>query len=703
MNNKAFSDMEKIKGKLLKKHEKEIARIYTEAFISAYRELLVQMEKAKKVDANWNKRASLLAKEAYVKQLAEKVIAISEKYNLKLSAAFKDTQVAFMTKTHPRFEGNEEFQKLIEEKVDITNEELLNILKSGKLYESKDGVPRELSDRIWDAAKCAGNKIQDAIASMIAQGKGPADMAETLKEFGTKGHKTWNHSKIKEKLGPGYARKHSGGLDYEALRLARTTTTHLHQLQVIHSNESNPYVNGVKYHSVHAANRTCQQCIDRDGKLFTLDEVPLDHPNGMCWLEPVMMIDGREVTLEEMAKDIGKWIKGESNSGLMDKAYPELKDSPTLKDIKEREAEEERKKKEEEELKRKQEEEKKKKQAKPKKKKKTQADILAEVFAQVEKTIDIVEPEKKPVKAKIKKEEVKAVITDKKPVKTNKDQKGTILDNVHAFAERALERWSKRGDFTSSYTNEDLKLKKAFSKELSEYLEKERERLNNEYHPINYQRVKEILEENGFANEFRKSKDKAFRKAYLDYVGTGNSFEMNRVLYEGEYAAGKAKPAKKKQIDATTDLISRYKLAENTKLVRYSGFSPLNQILEKLGAEHLQMKNLNVDSDAVLHYQKVTEQYVALVNDATAGKEFTFDSFTSVSYNANANLFSHKFVEMEIYAKEGLEALYTVNHGESEIVLQRGTTFKMIGVTYEDRKIKLIVEAVRTEERDDKK
>ncbi|MCI6457868.1 MAG: phage head morphogenesis protein, partial [Clostridium sp.] len=135
----------------------------------------------------------------------------------------------------------------------------------------------------------------------------------------------WSRNKIREKLGPGYARKYIGGLDYEALRLARTTLTHQAQIAVINSSKINPYLQFVKWHSDHQAGRTCQQCIDRDGQLFKIDEVPLDHPNGMCWIQPVYSIDGKtEATPEEIARDMKAWAEGSKNSKLMDK-IPEYK------------------------------------------------------------------------------------------------------------------------------------------------------------------------------------------------------------------------------------------------------------------------------------------------------------------------------------------------------------------------------------------
>lgn len=312
--------------KLLKKHEKEIVNAYISAFEDAYEELII----ATMDDDKYNKKAYFKARMTYVNQLYEKLSELEAKYNVTTSENYKACVNDFFD-MEKEFKNDESYKKLkeaVNKKVDITNEKAINIIKSGKMYEAdKNGNFVDLDNRLWNAANASGKKLQDAIVSCLAQGMGPADMARVIKDFGKEGHKTWSAKKIREKLGPGYARSHSGGLDYAALRLARTVHTHTNQLRVIHSKDNNPYINKIMYHSAHVANRTCSMCAERDGQVFAPNKVPLDHPNGMCWLEPVFDRSDKEI-----AEDIAKWIRGEENSGLMDKAYPELKDSPLYKD-----------------------------------------------------------------------------------------------------------------------------------------------------------------------------------------------------------------------------------------------------------------------------------------------------------------------------------------------------------------------------------
>ena len=298
---------------LTREQEKQIGKIYLKAF----KDIEKKLEKCTD-----NKYRERLLK-AYQTQIYDELYPLIERGIIEVTDNIlniqKESMIQLLEETFENqsklVDGKHKLQAI----VDITNRRLVHQMVKGKIYYNGRG----LDEMLWDATKCAEDRLNLAITSCIAQGMGAAEMSQNLKEFAMGGHHTWSRNKIREKLGDGYARKYgSGGLDYEALRLARTTLTHQAQISVINSSKVNPYLQFVKWHSDHQAGRTCQQCIDRDGQLFKIDEVPLDHPNGMCWIQPVYSIDGKtEATPEEIAKDMKAWGKGEPNSGLMDKIY----------------------------------------------------------------------------------------------------------------------------------------------------------------------------------------------------------------------------------------------------------------------------------------------------------------------------------------------------------------------------------------------
>ena len=293
---------------LTKEQEKQIGKIYLRAFKSIEKKL------EKCTDDKYRQR--LLR--AYQTQIYDELYPLIERGIIDETDAILNIQRESMTKLLQEvlenqteiIDGKHKLQAI----VDITNRQLVEQMVKGEIYYNGRGLDKLL----WEATKCAEDKLNLAITSCIAEGMGAAEMSQNLKEFAKGGHHTWSRNKIREKLGAGYARKYSGGLDYEALRLARTTITHQAQLATLATPKINPYMNAVIWHSDHQAGRTCQQCIDRNGTKYYLNKesVPLDHPNGMCWLEPAY-----SMTPEEIAKDMKAWGKGEPNSGLMDKIY----------------------------------------------------------------------------------------------------------------------------------------------------------------------------------------------------------------------------------------------------------------------------------------------------------------------------------------------------------------------------------------------
>ena len=535
------------KKELTKKQQQEIISVYSKAYKDT-------IEKGLKKAGNDPKKIDKLTK-AYATQIYNELNDLVVKYNTQISKEIVQAQADIINAFLDT--DDKKFMAQVNKLVDVTNRKVVQQMIEGKVYHDGKGLDK----RIWDSAKMSGDKISTAINSCIAQGMGAAEMSQNLKEFAMGGHHTWGRNKIREKLGDGYARKYSGGLDYEALRLARTTLTHQAQISVINSSKVNPYMDAVIWHSDHQAGRTCQQCIDRDGTKYYLNKgsVPLDHPNGMCWLEPAY-----SMTPEEMAKDMKAWAAGEKNSGLMDK-IPEYKGLGG--------------------------------KAKPK---------VVSVVEQIAQTI------------------------------------------AHNKAE----------------------LQKNYKVITEDYIK--------EYHIL---RGMPELKDMPFDDQF----------VYNLYVRKMDSFALNRRLYTGQYGKKKGRRVhpRDEQINKFTALVAKDNLKDNSRFVRFVGEDYISGIYK-------QLKLSNIPD---LHSDKgILDLNVALMD-----KVITNEAFTSVSYDQNANIFADKPIKMEIYADKGIECLYTYNYMESEVVLQRGTQFKIKGIELVEDKdkwgnpisyTKLIVQAV---------
>lgn len=297
---------------LTKKQQQQIIQVYKKAYMDTINRGIK--------NAYGDSKAVKNLTAAYSQQIYDELLKVVMKYNSKVANDLSDINKQMMQLLMG--DGYKQIKDQVDKLVDIVNADTVEQLIRGKVYEDRKGLDK----RLWSCTNTSGEKIEDAVASCMAEGMGAAEMAQNLKEFAMGGHHTWSRNKIREKLGSGYARKYSGGLDYESLRLARTTITHQAQIETINTKRVNPYMGGVQWHSNHEAGRTCDACNALDGRIYIIDkeDIPLDHPNGACWLEPVWMINGKKATPEDIAKDMRAWANGEKNSGAMDK-IPEYK------------------------------------------------------------------------------------------------------------------------------------------------------------------------------------------------------------------------------------------------------------------------------------------------------------------------------------------------------------------------------------------
>ena len=181
------------------------------------------------------------------------------------------------------------------------------------------------------------------------------------------------------------------------------------------------------------------------------------------------------------------------------------------------------------------------------------------------------------------------------------------------------------------------------------------------------------------------------RFAYNLYVKKMDSLALNRRLYTGQYGKKKGRRVhpRDEQINKFTALVAKDNLKDNSRFVRFVGEDYISGIYK-------QLKLSNIPD---LH----SDKGILNLNVDLMDKIITNEAFTSVSYDQNANVFKDKPVMMEIYADKGIECLYTYNYMESEVVLQRGTQFKIKGIELVEDKdkwgnpisyIKIIAQAV---------
>lgn len=171
--------------------------------------------------------------------------------------------------------------------------EIVNRVALGKLYE--EGW--SLSKIIWKQGRKISKDINSIIAKGIAQNESSYEIAKNLEKYvNPSSVKPWDWSKVY----PGTNKK----IDYNAQRLARTMVSHAYEQSIIVTTKDNPFVKGIRWLTSNS-HRTCEICVSRDNKIYKPEELPLDHPNGMCTFEPVIEDD-----MVEISNRIAEWTNG---------------------------------------------------------------------------------------------------------------------------------------------------------------------------------------------------------------------------------------------------------------------------------------------------------------------------------------------------------------------------------------------------------
>lgn len=176
--------------------------------------------------------------------------------------------------------------------------DVLSEIKTGAIYNEK----WYLSDAIWADQKNKLRDINTIVTNGVAAGKTTYEIAKDLETYvDPKAVKPWKWSKV-------YPTS-TKVIDYNAQRLARTVIAHAYARATIREAKNNPLSEGIQWHSA-LTERTCQICIDRDGKIYAPDDLPLDHPNGLCTYTIVTP------TMEEIADRLADWVNGADDKEL---------------------------------------------------------------------------------------------------------------------------------------------------------------------------------------------------------------------------------------------------------------------------------------------------------------------------------------------------------------------------------------------------
>lgn len=177
--------------------------------------------------------------------------------------------------------------------------EIVQNLVTGQIYDSG----WSLSSRIWGDNEQTLKDIYQVMAKGLAENKPIYEIAKDLESYVRPSAKLpWN---LRMADGKKIYKKQ---VDYNAQRLARTLVQHGYQQSFIATTQKNPFITEYIWRS--NGSRVCDLCKARDGVHYKKTELPMDHPNGMCTMEPVVV--------DNMVDQLADWFNSP------DGTYPEI-------------------------------------------------------------------------------------------------------------------------------------------------------------------------------------------------------------------------------------------------------------------------------------------------------------------------------------------------------------------------------------------
>lgn len=178
--------------------------------------------------------------------------------------------------------------------------QVVNNLVTGQIYESG----WSLSKAIWGDNQKTLHDIYQIVAQGRAMNLSAYDIAKQLEKYVNPDRaKQWN---LKMEDG---RKIYKRTVDYNAQRLVRTLTQHAYQQSVVAVTKSNPFIPVIIWHA--NGSRACALCEERDGMEYKPEELPMDHPNGMCTMEP-------KIDMDQTINQLVDWYNAD------DGKYPEI-------------------------------------------------------------------------------------------------------------------------------------------------------------------------------------------------------------------------------------------------------------------------------------------------------------------------------------------------------------------------------------------
>lgn len=303
MNEFKLGNAEKLRDRLTKEQEQEIANTYKQVADKVKKKL-------KSIPDNGTATSALKKQQLQQlkKLLGSEYKSMRDKIGKQIEQKAKETTQGPINAAK-EFAKKLGFVKLEGSYASVPNDVISSIV-TGQVYDGD----WSLSSALWKDVQHKQKDINKVIADGVSMNKSAFDIAKDLEEYvDPKAKKSWDWKKVY----PGVSSK----IDYSAQRLARTMPAHAYQQSLEATVKNNPFIDGYIWHSG-TGKRTCEICRERDGKFFAKGKLPMDHPNGRC----TFITKGQ--SMMDISDRLADWVNGKSDKGIdkyMEDLYGKVK------------------------------------------------------------------------------------------------------------------------------------------------------------------------------------------------------------------------------------------------------------------------------------------------------------------------------------------------------------------------------------------
>lgn len=299
----SLRDGEQARLNITKAQEDEISKLYHQVYLDL-------KKKMDKLSHSGTTSESL--RKTYLNKLTKELKASYKSLGVGLE---KTIEKGIMDTATAVVQNNADWLKkaglTIEGAYSYVPKDIVSMLVTDQLY----GEGWTLSKAIWGHTQKTLHDIDKVVATGVAANKSAYEIAKDLEKYvNPSAKKEWDWSKVY----PGTSKK----VDYNAQRLARTMVSHAYQQSLLATTKYNPFVTGYRWRSAHT-HRTCELCNERDGQVYSANDLPLDHPNGLC-----TFIAELSDSMSDIADRIGDWATGSKDPAL-DQWYDSMKRNPS--------------------------------------------------------------------------------------------------------------------------------------------------------------------------------------------------------------------------------------------------------------------------------------------------------------------------------------------------------------------------------------